>query len=514
MLANRCWKEAMDIDKDKCIGCGYCVRDCPVDAVKMVKKKAVINDHWCTNCGVCMRVCESDAVIAAESMPPDAIECDACPIKCWIQPGYVGACQRYRNEGGKLIRLARLHTYADVKSIVGPETGANIRKPLITAIGAGTTYPDCKPAPHIVQAKRRGVDVVTVVTEVPLSYSSVIVKIDTDVSIGQEGDRIYVGKREVGMVETEQYGSKMLHIGGVNRLTGKNGFVVARTITDIANRKRVKLKIENGSRLEVQVGAAPVIDGKEVAKMRVGCGSATMGLFAPLLVKAADEVIIIDSHISGQMSRHVAGVYAGAKPTGIRLKFSESTPGRYFGDHGNGWGGTSITNPVEVISKIDMKIARSGMTILITETTGQNGVMFKIGRGGSLKEVPLSRQAAAALKAIDDSCEPSRVSAIYTAGAGGSARAGATKYPIKLTRAVHAGKVQLTVGGSPGFVLPGGGISFMVDVERVKTGAFYWTPTPATICPLEYTMALKDYKEMGGHIEAMKPFKVKKHGSK
>ena len=54
----------------------------------------------------------------------------------------------------------------------------------------------------------------------------------------------------------------------------------------------------------------------------------------------------------------------------------------------------------------------------------------------------------------------------------------------------------------------------MVDVERVKTGAFYWTPTPATICPLEYTMALKDYKDMGGHIEAMKPFKVKKPGSK
>ena len=255
----------MDIDKEKCIGCGYCVRDCPVDAVKMVKKKAVINDHWCTHCGVCLRVCESDAVIDAESMPPDAIECDACPIKCWIQPGYLGACQRYRNEAGKLMRLTRLHTYADVKRLVGPEPGANIRKPLITAIGAGTTYPDCKPAPHIVQAKRRGVDVVTVVTEVPLSYSSVIVKIDTDVPIGQEGDRIFVGKREVGMVETEQYGSKMLHIGGVNRLTGKNGFVIARTITEIANRKRVKLKIEKGSRLEVQVGHSPIIDGKEVA---------------------------------------------------------------------------------------------------------------------------------------------------------------------------------------------------------------------------------------------------------
>jgi hypothetical protein len=161
-----------------------------------------------------------------------------------------------------------------------------------------------------------------------------------------------------------------------------------------------------------------------------------------------------------------------------------------------------------------MKIARSGMTILVTETTGQNGAMFKIGKGGSLKEISLSQKAKAALKAIADSCEPSRVSAIYTAGAGGSARAGTTKYPIKLTQAVHAGKVQLTVGGSPGFVLPGGGISFMVDVERVKSGAFYWTPTPATICPLEYTMKLTDYKDMGGHVEAMKPFKVKKHGSK
>jgi ferredoxin len=27
----------MKIDIDKCIGCGYCVRDCPVDAVKLVK---------------------------------------------------------------------------------------------------------------------------------------------------------------------------------------------------------------------------------------------------------------------------------------------------------------------------------------------------------------------------------------------------------------------------------------------------------------------------------------------
>ena len=240
--------------------------------------------------------------------------------------------------------------------------------------------------------------------------------------------------------------------------------------------------------------------------MRVGCGSATLGLFSPLLVESADEAIILDSHLTGLMSRHAAGRFAGAKPSGVKLKFRESTPGRYFGDHGKGWGGTSIVRPLDVIADIDLKTARPGMRILITETTGQNAAMFELQKDGSLKEIPLSAAARGAVKAISSSCEPSLVSALYTGGSGGSARAGVVLYPVKLTQAVHRGKAHLTVGGAPAFVLPGGGINFMVDVQRVKGSFFYWTPTPATICPIEYTMELKDYEQMGGHMEAMKPF--------
>ncbi|SDO88251.1 DUF362 domain-containing protein [Desulforhopalus singaporensis] len=498
----------MKVNTEVCVGCGFCVLDCPTGAVSLKKKKAVIESVKCTNCNACLRACPENAMVAARTRPEEALECDACPIKCWILPGAIGACRRYVHQDGKISRTTMLHTFEDVCETVGMEPKEEIRQPLITGIGSGTTYPCCKPAPQIVSGRKGDVDVVTVVTEVPLSYSSVIVKVDTDLTIGEEGAPILIGKRQVGMVETEQYGSKMLHIGGVNRLTGSNGFAVARAVTDIANRKPVKLKIENGSRLTVQVGKPPVIDGKEVAKMRVGCGSATLGIFAPLLKEVADEAIILDSHVTGLMSEHVAGTYAGVKPTGVQLKFLRSTPGRYFGDHGEGWGGTSITDPADIIKSVDMTIGWEKMTILVTETTGQNGALYEVDEKGNLLPVALTEKAKEVLNTIESSCEPSMVSAIYTAGSGGSARAGVTKFPIKLTQAVHQRKANLTVAGSPTFVMPGGGISFMVDVQRVKPGSFYWTPTPATICPVEYTMEKDEYERMGGHVGAMKPFKV------
>jgi NAD-dependent dihydropyrimidine dehydrogenase PreA subunit len=498
----------MKVDADRCSGCGICVQDCPVGAIRLKDKKAIVRDE-CTRCGACVRNCPEEALNLDEFPPSDSVQCDACPIFCWIKEGYMGACQRYRNQGGRLIRITPIHPFDEVEDVVGPNLPATVRRPLITGIGAGTTYPDCKPAPFIVNTTRANVDIVTVVTEAPLSYSSILVKIDTDLNVGDEGDAVLKGKRKVGMVVTEQYGSKMLSIGGVNLLTGKDGLLAARMITDIANKKPVKLKIQEGSRLELQVGHPPIIDGRGVDKMRVGCGSATLGLFAPLLKDSADEVIILDSHLTGLLGEHEAGRFVGARPCGVRLRFRQSTPGRYFGDHGKGWGGTSIANPTDVIAEIDPEVGWVGMRILITETTGQRACLFELGKDGHLREIPMSEPARRALNAISSSCEPSRVSGIYVGGAGGSARAGVATHPIKLTQAIHKRRASLTIGGAPTFILPGGGINFMVDVERVKTGSFYWTPTPATICPIEYTMELEDYKEMGGHLEAMRPFSAK-----
>ena len=35
----------------------------------------------------------------------DKIRCDACPVMCYIKPGAAGACDRYANHDGQLVRV-------------------------------------------------------------------------------------------------------------------------------------------------------------------------------------------------------------------------------------------------------------------------------------------------------------------------------------------------------------------------------------------------------------------------
>ncbi len=497
----------MIVDWETCIGCGLCKEVCPLEAISITPEKKASISEICVDCNTCTKVCPKDAIGPGLEPKEGGITCPSCPISCYIKEGNTGACQRFVNRDGDLVRNIPLQRYEDVKEIVGEDYEEVIRKPLITGIGAGTTYPDTKPAPYIVQSKLDGIDVVTVVTEAPLSYSGVKVKIDTDLHMGNEGAPVLIGKKKVGHLCTEEYGSKILSLGGVNLLTGKDGLEVAKLIVDIANRREVHLKVEDGAELVLEVGKAPIIEGQTGRRMRVGCGSASMGLFGRYFLKAADEVIVLDAHLIGQFTEHAAGRELGAKYSGIRLKARRSTPGRYFGEHGRGWGGTVIEDPIEIIEGFDPKIARPGMTVLITETTAERAAMFRLGEDGKFAPIKLTPKAKTAVGIIASNCESSKVSAIFAGGSGGSARAGVTKIPVQLNRAIHQGRARLTVGGAPAYILPGGGITFLVDVEKVMVRAFTYVPTPATVVPLEYTMRLEEYVEMGGHKENIRKLK-------
>ncbi|MHA1932350.1 MAG: indolepyruvate ferredoxin oxidoreductase subunit alpha [Promethearchaeota archaeon] len=45
----------MDINSDVCNGCGQCIFICPVQAIQMIDKKAVVDEEKCVECSVCYR---------------------------------------------------------------------------------------------------------------------------------------------------------------------------------------------------------------------------------------------------------------------------------------------------------------------------------------------------------------------------------------------------------------------------------------------------------------------------
>ena len=74
---------------------------------------------------------------------------------------------------------------------------------------------------------------------------------------------------------------------------------------------------------------------------------------------------------------------------------------------------------------------------------------------------------------------------------------------IKLTQAVHKGDAVLTIAGAPAYV-PGGGITFLADVEKMVEKPFNYTPSPAVLAPIEYTIVKEKYAKIGGHIKAIR----------
>ncbi|WP_294404851.1 nitroreductase family protein [uncultured Clostridium sp.] len=50
------------VNKDICIGCGQCVKDCPTKTISMVDGKAEIDNSRCIKCGHCVAICPVAAV--------------------------------------------------------------------------------------------------------------------------------------------------------------------------------------------------------------------------------------------------------------------------------------------------------------------------------------------------------------------------------------------------------------------------------------------------------------------
>jgi hypothetical protein len=481
-------------------------------------------DHVTEDADPALPLTAGPTLLGSEAPPranPAKVRCDACPVLCNISEGRTGACDRWGNVNGLLTRVDPLvlsrHPspgHASPRDLspahvspgnLSPDGEASV---FLTGVGAGTTYPDYKPAPFIVASRHEAVDVVTVVTEGIFSYCSFKVKIDTDRYLGPEQGNIRYNGEVVGHVTTAEYGSQMLSIGGVHHLTGgskKEGRQTCELMAALGNKQAVDLMIDGGSTVTVQSGAPPIVNGVPESRMRVGCGSATIGIFAKQWEGFLDEVVVVDDHITGVLTEHQAGKYLGIRASGIELIGRRSTPGRYFkvANPGTGWGGTDITDPASIIAGFDADVTWPGLRLLMVSTTGEHAEYFVLDDRLVPRVAPMPAEVKSAVEHIAENCEPALCTVLFVGGAGGSLRAGVTESPVRLTQAIKDGLVNVTCGGAPVYVWPGGGITVMVDVARMPDRSFGTVPTPAIVAPIEFNMSLADYQALGGHMDSV-----------
>ena len=453
---------------------------------------------------------------APEKMASNKVLCDACPVLCQISDGRLGACDRWGNVGGNLTRMdpVVLMRRSGTEVVASSHSGwdgqlLNPAPVFVSGVGSGTTYPDYKPAPFIVASKHASVDMVTVVTEGIFSYCSFKVKIDTDRYLGPEQATVRHAGEAVGHVTTIEYGSQFLSLGGVHHLTGgskREGRVTCDLMMALGNRAPVDLQIEGGAQVTIEPGKPPIVNGVEEQRMRVGCGSATIGIFAKQWFGQVDEVVVVDDHITGVLSEHQAGKCLDMPPTGIRMRGRKSTPGRYFqvANPGTGWGGTDISDPLTIIESWDPRIAWPGMRLLMVSTTGEHAQYYLLDENRVPQIALMPEAVRKVVDRIGENCEPALATVLFLGGAGGSLRAGVTENPVLLTRSIKDLLTRVTCGGAPAYVWPGGGITVMVDVTKMPANSFGMVPTPAIVAPIEFTMRRDVYAALGGHMDRIR----------
>ena len=284
----------------------------------------------------------------------------------------------------------------------------------------------------------------------------------------------------------------------------------------LCNREAVELAVDGGATVIVQAGQAPIVDDVREERMRVGCGSATIGMFAAQWQGLVDEVVIVDDHITGVVSEHQAGKVLGWPDTGIKILGRRSTPGRYFqvAQPGLGWGGTDIEDPLTILGPWNTKKgARPGLTLLMISTTGEQWGYYVLDDDLVPQPTDLPAALQPTVDLIAENCEPALCTVMFMGGAGGSLRSGVTRNPVRLTRSVQALKTQVTCGGAPTYVWPGGGITLMADVMGLPDNAFGYVPTPAIVAPLEFTISRDEYRALGGHDASVRAISdVLEHG--
>ena len=315
---------------------------------------------------------------------------------CYIAEGRTGACDRYGNAGGRIVRLdplTILEQPAETGGAVVPfdaaRTGtANWSTPasrFVTAIGAGTTYPDYKPAPFIVTQEVEGVDLVTVVTEGIFSYCGVKVKIDTDRHLGPETATVRGAGR--GGRPCHDRRIRLADAVARRRASSDRRLEVGRPrhLRDAARPLQPEAGRACHRRRRRRSSSRPASRRSSTARPSIACASAAAR--PPSACSPRNGAgwstrwwWSTTTSPASSPSTRPARCWAGRTPAS-RSSAGARRPGRYFkvSEPGLGWGGTTISDPLSILGDWNAKKgARPGLSLLMVSTTGEQFAYYEL----------------------------------------------------------------------------------------------------------------------------------------
>ena len=144
----------------------------------------------------------------------------------------------------------------------------------------------------------------------------------------------------------------------------------------------------------MQAGRAPIVNGVEEQRMRVGCGSATIGIFAQQWHGHVDEVVVVDDHITGVLSEHQAGRFLDMRAGGHQGRRAQVDAGPLLpGRESRARLGRHRHHRSAHDHQVDRppKTAWPGERILMVSTTGEDSAYFVLDE--ELRMVPAEMPA-------------------------------------------------------------------------------------------------------------------------
>jgi len=217
--------------------------------------------------------------------------------------------------------------------------------------------------------------------------------------------------------------------------------------------------------------------------MRVGCGSATIGMFAKQWFGKWTTLWWWTTTSRACFPR------PGGKTSGrARNRNRDSGPPLYSRPLFSGWpspapaGRHDISDPLTILNRLNRNLP--GRTFACSWSAPPAS---SLPITNSMKRcAPSKRSLPETLKEsvgrIRENCEPALTTVLFMGGAGGSLRAGVTENPVKLTDPSNATYAS-HLWRSARIYLARCGITFMVDVTRMPENAFGYVPTPALVAP-------------------------------